>query len=73
MIAVLIKQHSSPLSSVQGITVMNTMKQQSRGGSVKVAAVGVYRGTFNPGYEDVQFNMCAELQVIKKNNLKLLS
>lgn len=69
MIAVLINQHSSPLSSVQGITIASTMKQQSRGDSVKVAAVGVYRGNFNPGYEDVQFNTCTELQVVKKKKI----
>lgn len=39
---------------------MNTMRQPPRGDLVKVAAVGVYRGTFNPGDEDVQFNMNCE-------------
>lgn len=66
MIAVLINQHSSPLSSVQGITIMNTMKQQSRGDLVKVAAVGIQGHFFNPGYEDMQFNMCTEPQVVQK-------
>lgn len=40
MIAVLINQHSLPLSSVQGITIMNTMKQQLCGDLVICTQVG---------------------------------
>lgn len=43
---------------------MSTMKQC--GDLVKVAAVGVHRGMFNPGYEDVKSNLCAQLQVVNK-------
>lgn len=40
LIAVLINQHSLPLSLVQGITIMNTMKQQLCGDLVICSQVG---------------------------------
>ena len=43
------------------------MRQPPHGDLVKVAAVGVYWGTFNPGYENVQFNInCKKKQQQKK-------
>lgn len=34
------------------------MKQRSHGDLVKVAALGAYRSTFNPGCEDCSCNTC---------------